>query len=176
MAGLTAALGLTLALLLPAQAQFWSPFSAPRRPPGSIPQQPQSQQYNQQYNPFGGFFTPQEPRREAPVDYSHAPAAQPRHTDVAPTTPVVVVGDAMADWLAYGLEDAFADEADISIVPITEDIGHAAVAAFDRYGRGRGAGGNLNFGDCLSYACTKAHGARLLFKGHDFAQTDIACA
>jgi uncharacterized protein len=116
MAGLTAALGLTLALLLPAQAQFWSPFSAPRRPPGSIPQQPQSQQYNQQYNPFGGFFTPQEPRREAPVDYSHAPAAQPRHTDVAPTTPVVVVGDAMADWLAYGLEDAFADEADISIV------------------------------------------------------------
>jgi ribonuclease VapC len=84
----------------------------------------------------------------------------------------------------FGLSPAAADqlvtrllrEADISIVPITEDIGHAAVAAFDRYGRGRGAGGNLNFGDCLSYACTKAHGARLLFKGHDFAQTDIACA
>src|ERR1700683_2679241 len=116
LAAVTAALGLTLALLLPAQAQFWSPFAPARRPPGAIPQQPQSQQYNQQYNPFGGFFTPQEPRREAPVDYSHAPAAQPRHTDVAPTTPVVVVGDAMADWLAYGLEDAFADEADIGIV------------------------------------------------------------
>ena len=108
-------LGLTLALLLPAQAQFWSPFAPTRRPPGAIPQQ-QPQQYNQQYNPFSGFFTPQEPRREAPVDYSHAPAAQPRHPDVAPTTPVVVVGDAMADWLAYGLEDAFADEGDISIV------------------------------------------------------------
>ena len=31
----------------------------------------------------------------------------------------------------------------------------------------------LNFGDCLSYACAKAHGAALLFKGDDFAQTDL---
>jgi len=35
---------------------------------------------------------------------------------------------------------------------------------------------NLNFGDCLSYACAKVHNARLLFKGHDFSQTDIARA
>jgi ribonuclease VapC len=67
-------------------------------------------------------------------------------------------------------------EAEISVVPITEDVGHVAVAAFDRYGRGRGAGGNLNFGDCLSYACAKAHNARLLHKGHDFAQTDVVAA
>ena len=84
----------------------------------------------------------------------------------------------------FGLTPAAADglvtrllrEADIVIVPITEDVGHAAVAAFDRYGRGRGAGGNLNFGDCLSYACAKTHNARLLFKGHDFLQTDIVGA
>jgi ribonuclease VapC len=84
----------------------------------------------------------------------------------------------------FGLTPAAADElvtrllreADISIVPITEDVGHTAVGAFDRYGRGRGAAGNLNFGDCLSYACAKAHGARLLFKGHDFVQTDAICA
>ncbi len=67
-------------------------------------------------------------------------------------------------------------EAEISIVPITEDIAHAAVAAFERYGRGRGSVGNLNFGECLSYACAKTHSARLLFKGHDFALTDIAAA
>ena len=77
---------------------------------------------------------------------------------------------------ADGLVTRLLREAAISVVPITEDIGHAAVAAFDRYGRGRGAGGNLNFGDCLSYACAKAHGARLLFKGHDFSQTDIVGA
>jgi ribonuclease VapC len=67
-------------------------------------------------------------------------------------------------------------EAEITIVPITEDMGHAAVAAFDRYGRGRGAGGSLNFGDCLSYACAKAHNARLLHKGRDFSQTDVLAA
>jgi ribonuclease VapC len=77
---------------------------------------------------------------------------------------------------AGGLVTRLLREADISIVPITEDVGHAAVAAFDRYGRGRGAGGNLNFGDCLSYACAQAHSARLLFKGHDFSQTDVVGA
>lgn len=77
---------------------------------------------------------------------------------------------------ADGLVTRLLREAAIGVVPITEDIGHAAVAAFDRYGRGRGAGGNLNFGDCLSYACAKAHGARLLFKGHDFSQTDVVGA
>jgi ribonuclease VapC len=77
---------------------------------------------------------------------------------------------------ADGLVTRLLREAAIAVVPITEDIGHVAVAAFDRYGRGRGTGGNLNFGDCLSYACAKAHDARLLFKGHDFAQTDVAPA
>jgi len=62
-----------------------------------------------------------------------------------------------------------------AVVPITEEIGHLAVEAFERYGKGRGTAG-LNFGDCLSYACAKAHGARLLFKGGDFAATDIARA
>ena len=61
------------------------------------------------------------------------------------------------------------------VVPITEDIAHIAVAAFERYGKGRAKAG-LNFGDCLSYACAKAHGARLLFKGEDFAATDIVRA
>lgn len=102
--------GIALAVPLPAQAQFWFPFGgSPRRPPASIPQQ------QQQYNPFGGFFEEQ-PRREAPIDYSHAPSPPPRHTDVAPTTPIVVLGDAMADWLAYGLEDAFSDRPEIAIV------------------------------------------------------------
>ena len=31
----------------------------------------------------------------------------------------------------------------------------------------------MNFADCLSYACAKAAGARLLFKGEDFAKTDV---
>ena len=43
----------------------------------------------------------------------------------------------------------------------------------------RGAGwglleAQLNFGVCLSYACAKAQGAKLLFKGENFARTDVA--
>jgi hypothetical protein len=110
---LAAAFGLTL--LPAAQAQFWSPFGpsySPRRPPGAIPQQ----QQQQPYNPFGGFFAPPPEHKEAPVDYSHAPAAQQRKADTAPTTPVVVLGDAMADWLAYGLEDAYSEQPEVSIL------------------------------------------------------------
>ncbi len=34
----------------------------------------------------------------------------------------------------------------------------------------------LNMGDCYAYACAKAHGAKLLFKGDDFIKTDITPA
>jgi len=119
--GAVAAAGLAMALLLPpllspAHAQFWSPFGGPaRRPPAPIQQAPQYQQ-QQNYNPFGGFFGPQEiPRPVAPADNSHAPSAQPRRADVPPTTSIVVMGDAMADWLAYGLEDAFSERPEIGI-------------------------------------------------------------
>ena len=64
----------------------------------------------------------------------------------------------------------------VDVVPITEDVAHVAVAAFERYGKGRKSRAGLSFGDCLSYACAKVHGARLLFKGGDFAHTDIAKA
>jgi ribonuclease VapC len=83
--------------------------------------------------------------------------------DFSPTT---------ADSLVSNLLRETATE----VVPITEEIAHIAVAAFERYGKGRGTKAKLNFGDCLSYACAKAHGAALLFKGNDFAGTDIARA
>jgi ribonuclease VapC len=67
-------------------------------------------------------------------------------------------------------------EANIAVVPVDEEVAHGAVAAFERYGKGRKHRASLNFGDCLSYACAKAHGAKLLFKGDDFAHTDIAKA
>ena len=51
----------------------------------------------------------------------------------------------------------------------------AAFAAWRRFGKGRHPAG-LNLGDCFSYALARAAGAPLLFKGNDFAQTDIASA
>lgn len=81
----------------------------------------------------------------------------------------------LAPGVAEGLVTRALHEASIAVVAIDEEIAHVAVAAFERYGKGRGKA-KLNFGDCLSYACAKAHGARLLFKGSDFAHTDIARA
>ena len=52
----------------------------------------------------------------------------------------------------------------------------AAYAAFVAFGKGSGHPAGLNFGDVFSYALAKVRGLPLLFKGDDFAQTDIASA
>jgi ribonuclease VapC len=62
----------------------------------------------------------------------------------------------------------------LEMIPITEEIGHLAIDTFDRYGKGRGHPAQLNMGDCFAYACAKAHGLRLLYKGDDFSRTDLA--
>lgn len=50
-------------------------------------------------------------------DNSRAPAPRKAEKGEAPpTTSIVVLGDSMADWLAYGLEDAFADAPEIGII------------------------------------------------------------
>src|SRR5205807_2378922 len=101
------------ALTSPAQAQFRDdrfPFLSRQRPrSGGF---------------FGGFFggsdrSYESPYEQQPVDNSRAPP--PRKPDtkaepVTPTTSIVVLGDGMADWLAYGLEDAFSDSPEIAIV------------------------------------------------------------
>ena len=50
-----------------------------------------------------------------------------------------------------------------------------AADAYARFGKGRHPAG-LNMGDCYAYACARANHAKLLFKGGDFTQTDIAPA
>lgn len=52
---------------------------------------------------------------------------------------------------------------------------HAARDAWLRYGKGNGSA-RLNFGDCFSYALATTTGRPLLFKGDDFAQTDVTPA
>lgn len=51
------------------------------------------------------------------VDQSRAPPPQKRDEgDGAPATSIIVFGDGMADWLAYGLEDAFGEAPEIAVV------------------------------------------------------------
>lgn len=64
----------------------------------------------------------------------------------------------------------------IEIVPLIESHAAHARRAFRRYGKGQGHPARLNLGDCFAYALAKATGEPLLFKGDDFAQTDITVA
>src|SRR5262249_12681367 len=126
---------LSFALLLPANAQFWGNSWGGRQ---QQPQQPYNpyggfggdRQWG--YGDYRQRERPSSPRqrkqhrerpreveneqhrerlrqveKEQPPDYSHAPPATPR---MDATVKIVVMGDANADWLAYGLEDAFSEK------------------------------------------------------------------
>ncbi len=73
-----------------------------------------------------------------------------------------------------GLSDlsAFLVRATIQTASVSAEHVDLAVEAFRRFGKGRHPAG-LNFGDCFSYALAKATGEPLLYKGDDFARTDI---
>ena len=58
--------------------------------------------------PFSGFMRP-----PPVVDSTKAPAS--RKPETPPTTTVVVVGDSIADWLGYGLDELYADQPEIGV-------------------------------------------------------------
>ncbi len=63
----------------------------------------------------------------------------------------------------------------VEVVAATPDQAARAIDAFRQFGRGRHPA-SLNIGDCFSYALAAAMDEVLLFKGGDFAQTDIRSA
>ncbi len=58
------------------------------------------------------------------------------------------------------------------ICPVTERTARLAQEGWRRFGKGRHPA-RLNLGDCFSYALAQERGEPLLFKGDDFAQTDV---
>jgi ribonuclease VapC len=71
--------------------------------------------------------------------------------------------------------DALLRRAGIAVEPVTEEQAHIARQAFIDFGKGRHPAG-LNYGDCFSYALSKATREPLLYKGKDFAKTDLIAA
>ena len=71
--------------------------------------------------------------------------------------------------------DPFLEDAGIESVPVTAAHVAAARQAWRRFGKGNHPAA-LNFGDCFAYALAAATGEPLLFKGGDFALTDIEAA
>ena len=77
--------------------------------------------------------------------------------------------------LALGRVDELIALVKLEIVAVDRIIAAAAIDAFDRFGKGRHPA-RLNLSDCFSYALAKTRGLPLLFKGGDFARTDIVPA
>jgi hypothetical protein len=107
---LVVAIALLVGIAGPASAQFFNfgGFGGPPRP-----------QQRSGGGWFGGdLFAPfqqQAPKR--PVEnYSKAPPPEKRDPAIVPERNVVVLGDAMADWLAYGLEDAYTEQPDMGVI------------------------------------------------------------
>ena len=103
-----AAAAAVLALAEPAPAQYWGGdryyggggYGGYR----SYRQSPQ----RDFFFPFSGFMRP-----PPVVDSAKAPA--PRKLETPPTTTAVVVGDSLADWLGYGLDELYADQQEIGV-------------------------------------------------------------
>src|ERR1700687_5201538 len=106
---LAVAIALLVGIVGPASAQFFN-FGGPPRP------QPRSGGFGGGGGWFGGdLFAPfqqQAPKRIE--NFSKAPPPEKRET--IPERNVLVLGDAMADWLAYGLEDAYVEQPDMGVI------------------------------------------------------------
>jgi ribonuclease VapC len=61
----------------------------------------------------------------------------------------------------------------VEVISFTPEQARLAFDAFKRFGKGRGTKASLNFGDCFAYALAKELQAPLLYKGNDFAHTDL---
>ena len=64
-------------------------------------------------------------------------------------------------------------DAGATIVPFEHRHALITAAARDRFGKGNGSGGKLNFGDLMVYAIAKDRRQPLLCTGNDFASTDL---
>lgn len=84
-----------------------------------------------------------------------------------------IVIDGSRDPIASRRFDELAREADLTVEPVTEAQARIGREAYRDFGKGSGHPAQLNFGDCFAYALAKVSNEPLLFKGNDFARTDI---
>jgi len=117
--------------------------------------------------------------RDEPEAISYARAierADARRVSAANFVEAALVIDSSRDPIASRRFDDLCREANLTIEQVTEAQARIAREAYRDFGRGSGHPAKLNFGDCFAYALAKVSGEPLLFKGDDFAHTDITAA
>ncbi|MEH2510680.1 hypothetical protein V1291_002034 [Nitrobacteraceae bacterium AZCC 1564] len=113
---LAVAASMMFGIVAPASAQFFDfGFGFGRRP---APQHPQQRGGGGGFfSPFGDVFGPRPSEQQQaprPQDFSRAPP--PAKREAPADRNVLVLGDAMADWLAYGLEDALSETPELGVI------------------------------------------------------------
>ncbi len=101
--------------------------------------------------------------------------AWPRRMSVAALLEAAMVVESRVGIEAGRELDLFLETASIELVPVTTEQADAARRAWRRFGKSNHPAG-LNFGDCFVYALAVTNQEPLLFKGEDFARTDIEAA
>ena len=87
----------------------------------------------------------------------------------------MVLAGRHADAMAWSELDRILQDMEVEIIPHTAELARIARDAFIRFGKGRHPA-RLNCGDCAAYALAIKYGVPLLFKGSNFARTDIVTA
>lgn len=97
------------------------------------------------------------------------------HVSAATLVEATIVAEARQGPAATQDLEALMSRTRVTVAPFDAEQASIATAAWRRFGKGRHAA-SLNMGDCYSYALARSMSAALLFKGEDFAQTDITAA
>ena len=101
-------------------------------------------------------------------------SAEPKRMSAANYLEAAIVVDANRNPLLSRRLDDLIVQTEIEIEAVTPQQADIARAAYRDFGRGSGHPAQLNFGDCFAYALAKSMREPLLFKGDDFAHTDVA--
>ena len=108
--------------------------------------------------------------------YDEAIAKSPRcRMSVVNFLEAAMVLEGRRGTVAGDILDDYLEASGIELVPVTQKQAHAARQAWRRIGKGNHPAA-LNFGDCFAYALAETTREPLLFKGRDFALTDIEAA
>lgn len=100
-------------------------------------------------------------------------AAHPCRMSVANALEASIAAERRGGESAARDLDLLLERAEIELMPVTVEHLEAARLAWRRFGKGNHPAA-LNFGDCFAYALARTSDEPLLFKGDDFARTDIA--
>ena len=108
--------------------------------------------------------------------YDTAMAQAPsRRMSVANFLEATMVFESHSGRVAGNALEAYLEEAHIQLEPVTLEQAQSARRAWQRFGKGNHPAA-LNFGDCFAYALAETTREPLLYKGNDFALTDVQVA